>query len=269
MQFSTARTRFFGAVTVVLICACAPADHSADAPDRSVRWVQTAAEFEALALQAYRAAHEDLDKFIADTSWSALPDQHDATALPPAIITDVDETVVSNVEFQATLEPPFRNSKLDAWNDANTAQAMPGAVDFFRRAQQAGVTVFFVTNRPCEKKAGVQATCPQEQVTIQDLAEAGIEVTADRLMLSNVQSLWDREKVVRRDEIAATHRVIMLFGDDLGDFIACSRRRPLAPCTEEATTSSRRDDVRKFADYWAEGWYILPNPMHGSWTSVE
>lgn len=251
------------------LSACAATANDRRDIDNGILWVRSAAEFEALSLQAYRAAHEDLDTFLEDRTWSALPSQTDAAHLPPAIITDVDETVVSNVEFQATFERPFRNSKLEAWNAANRAVALPGAVDFMRRAQAAGVAVFFVTNRPCEARTGSDAPCPQKAITIQDLNEAGYKANAGNVLLSNERPEWDREKESRRAHIAETHRVIMLFGDDLGDFIACSRKKPLHPCAKGATIASRRAATRELGSYWGEGWYVLPNPMHGSWTSVE
>ena len=64
-------------------------------------------------------------------------------------------------------------------------------------------------------------------------------------------------------------RFIMLFGDDLGDFLPCVRKRVYAPCTEPATRESRKAAVEKHAKYWGNGWYILPNPMYGSWTSAQ
>lgn len=234
-----------------------------------VQWVLTAAEFEALCLQAYRAASDFLEAAISDTGWSALPGQTDANALPPAIIFDIDETTVSNAEFQASYEPPFANSKLDDWSNATIATALPGAADFARLAHAAGVELFFITNRPCEPKAGVDHPCPQEQVTLQDLLEAGIVTDADHIMLANEKPEWDREKVVRRNLVAQTHRVIMLIGDDLGDFIECTRNSPRAPCTNSATIASRREATRNHRRYWGAGWFILPNPMHGSWTTVK
>ena len=68
---------------------------------------------------------------------------------------------------------------------------------------------------------------------------------------------------------AKTHRVIMLFGDDFGDFIPCVRSEPLKPCKTQATSESRRADLMEFSAYWGSGWYVLPNPMHGSWTKVK
>jgi acid phosphatase len=245
-----------------------PANVASKEIDRGVSWVRSSAEFEALALQAYRAASDDLHKFIDDTSWSALPGQRTATEMPLAIIADVDETIVSNVEFQVYLEYPFTNAKMNDWNKSNEAKPIPGAVEFVREAQEAGVEVFFVTNRPCEQEAGSSSPCPQKAVTLQDLHEVGIAVDSDHLLLSGEQPGWDREKLTRREFVAQTHRVIMLFGDDLGDFIECSRHKPLIPCTEGATIASRHAATLEMKLYWGEGWYVLPNPMHGSWTTV-
>jgi len=254
---------------VVTLSACVPSPDGHNGIDRGVLWVRNSAEFEALALQTYSAASDDLEKFIADPTWSALPHQNDAADLPLAIIADVDETIVSNVEFQVSLQPPFKNSKMNTWNNLNAAKPIPGAVEFVARAQNAGVQVFFLTNRPCEKIAGVEDPCRQKAVTIQDLREVGISVDADHVMLANEQLGWDREKSTRRKHIAKTHRVIMLLGDDLGDFIACTREKPLHPCTEGATIASRYAAARELNSYWGEGWYVLPNPMHGSWTTVK
>lgn len=254
---------------VLHACAPQPVVPATDAgPDLGILWVRDAAEYRALSLQAYRAASEDLHALLDDSSWSALPDQLDASNLPPAIIFDVDETLVSNVDFQVALKPPFRNSKLDDWNAANTATPVPGAADFVQLARDAGVAVFFITNRPCQRKANISDPCPQKTVTIEDLRESGIPAERENVMLSHEQPGWTREKKVRRDLIAANHRVIMLVGDDLGDFIPCVRAKAVAPCTEGATKASRQRDTEKYGDLWGNGWYILPNPMHGSWVSA-
>jgi acid phosphatase len=61
----------------------------------------------------------------------------------------------------------------------------------------------------------------------------------------------------------------MLIGDDLSDFIECTRSSPRAPCTNSATIASRREVTHDHRSYWGAGWFILPNPMHGSWTTVK
>jgi acid phosphatase len=254
------------------ISACAPqpiAPRADEDADLGIRWVRDSAEYRALSLQAYAAAAEDLPRLLDDKSWSALPQQADAQNLPPAIIFDVDETLVTNVLFQAELEPPFRNHKLDDWNAATKATPVPGAPEFVRLARASGVEVFYVTNRPCEPKDRVSDPCPQQAVTVEDLNEAGIPADASGVMMANEKPEWTQEKKTRRDLIAQDFRVLMLVGDDLGDFIPCTRTRPIAPCTEPATKTSRDELTNSARQYWGNGWYVLPNPMHGSWTSAE
>lgn len=250
-------------VTPLASCSTLPVDGE---PDRAILWVKSSAEYRALALQAYRDAAGDLPGKLADRSWSALPGQREADDLPPAVILDVDETAVSNVRFQESLTRPFRDSMLNAWGIDNVAEAVPGAVDFVRLAVDAGVRVFFLTNRPCVPDAA--GACPQKQVVIGELLEAGFPVDENNVTLAFERPEWTKEKSIRRNVIAGSHRVIMLFGDDLGDFIACTRKRPLDPCTVGATEESRLELVDRHAALWGDGWYILPNPMHGSWTSL-
>lgn len=263
---TTGSKRLLFALVSLMLAACS----GTPAPDvhPGIFWVRNAAEFEAVALQVYRAAGDALAAKLEDRTWSALPDQQDAGDLPPAIIFDVDETVVSNAEFQLTLVPPFADRKLNAWNETHVAVPVPGVVEFARQARSMGVELFFVTNRPCIPDEMSGHPCPQKAVTTEDISEAGIPVGEDRVMLSFEQPGWNKEKKNRRDVIAAAYRVIMLVGDDLGDFIPCSRRRAVAPCEEGATAASRARATQAYRDYWGNGWYILPNPMHGSWTSA-
>jgi 5'-nucleotidase (lipoprotein e(P4) family) len=267
MRYRTA-PMLLGLIAAAL-AGCAAQTASNSETDLGILWVRDAAEYQALALQAYGAAAEDLPRLIEDRSWTALPGQQNAGELPPAIIFDVDETLVSNVEFQVELEPPFRNSKLDDWNAANEARPVPGAAAFVQLAIDSGVEVFFVTNRPCQAKPGMEKFCPQQDTTIHDLIETGIPANADRVMMAAERPDWTREKKVRRDVIAQDYRVIMLVGDDLGDFIPCVRASATPPCTEPATQPLRTATTEAHKRYWGEGWYIIPNPMHGSWTSVE
>ncbi len=76
-------------------------------------WAQTAQEYRAAALQAYRSAREQLDRALADPQWTAAVEQTGAYRdLPPAMIVDVDETILDNSPSQARMiqrrdSPPF------------------------------------------------------------------------------------------------------------------------------------------------------------------
>ncbi len=250
-----------------LIGACAIQPEIDDAPDQSYLWVRDSAEYSALSRQVYRAASMALPALIADETWSAIPYQTKAEDLPPAIIMDIDQTLVNGVDFQLGFEPPFTIEKFDAWNTSHVATPVPGAPEFVKLARASGVRVFFLTNRYCNTTA--DNACEQKPITVQDLNEAGIPAEAADVSLAGERPDWGAEKKVRRDRIAENYRVIMLFGDDLGDFIPCVRRRPVAPCTTGGTIANRFALTDEHDAYWGAGWYILPNPMYGSWTSVQ
>lgn len=217
-------------------------------------------------MQTYQEAGRDLPGFLADKSWSALPEQQNAENLPPAVILDVDETVVANAEFQITFERPISHRKLYDDYRVNDPSPVPGVIEFITAARHAGVAIFFVTNRPCRQVDDDPDPCPQKRATVGQILKLGIETDAEHVLLSNEQG-WDRAKIGRREHIAKTHRILMLFGDDLGDFVPCVRTRLYGPCTKPATKESRERMVAEHSDYWGNGWYILAGPMHGSWTS--
>lgn len=241
-----------------------------------IAWVDSSAEYDALTLQAYQNASRHLDDLIADKSATALPGQESManlpktdlpkTDLPVAIILDVDETAVSNIDFQLQLEGKFSHEAFDYWWLNNPSRRISGAPEFIQTARDKGVTVFFITNRPCEARDFAPGPCPQEAITLKNLAEAGIQTDADHLMLVGEHPEWSREKRFRQELVAKDYRVIMLIGDDLGDFLPCVRAKPVAPCPA-ATAGDRRRMTLKHNDYWGARWHILPNPMHGSWTS--
>ena len=284
---TTRTTALAAALFALSACATENPSHVPE-NDMGLLWVKHSVDYKAVTKQIYRNAEQSLPRMIEDTSWTALPGQTDAGDLPTAVILDIDETVVSNIDFQIQHERPFTNRKLDMWDREHHAQPIPGAVEFVEddgkidahgsaphqpvefveAARAAGVTVFFVPNRPCEKYADEDEVCPQKKTVIDDLSELGIHVAPEFVSLSNEQPDWTREKLVRRQLIGKDYRIIMLIGDDFGDFVPCARKKVVAPCTEPGTRASRDAALEEYADYWGNGWYILPGPTHGSWTSV-
>lgn len=235
-------------------------------PQLGIAWVESASEYDALTLQAYQNATDHLDELIADTSSTALPGWTGKAGQPIAVILDVDETSVSNVEFQAEIDGNFSHEAFDYWQQNNPSRRIMGAPEFVQAARDKGITVFFITNRPCHERDFAPGPCPQQAITLEDLAEAGIETDAEHLMLVGEEPGWNREKRFRQELVARNHRVIMLLGDDLGDFLPCIRAKPIAPCPV-ATAQVRDRMTLEHSEYWGTRWHILPNPMHGSWSS--
>ena len=173
--------------------------HSAK-DDLGIRWVNHAAEFEAIARQVYQVATRALPGFIDDRSWAVVPGNPDFRDLPPAVILDVDETTVSNRVFQKSFTPPVTQFKLDKWNREHVAEPVPGVVEFVRAARSAGVATFFVTNRPCDRVEGDPRVCPYKDTIVADLAEIGIETSPEYVLLAEEQEGWDRAKIARRGD---------------------------------------------------------------------
>ncbi|MDX2222916.1 MAG: HAD family acid phosphatase [Rhodospirillaceae bacterium] len=233
----------------------APADTIEVPPNdylNAVLWYQTSAEYEAAARTAYAMAKIALDRALADPSHTAAEEQTNAFSnLPPAIIMDVDETVLDNGPFQGSLiknEGGERPADMWArWVEAAIAVPVPGADDFIAYAQAKGVTVFFITNRNAEK----------EEATRRNLAKIGAVMPADldTVLLEREKPEWRNAKSPRRAQAAETHRILLLLGDDLGDFSGHFNKP--AP---ERKALARQDAAR-----WGRDWIMIPNPMYGSW----
>lgn len=222
-------------------------------------WLQSAAEHDAAFLGSYALARQQLDAALADPQWDAIPDgerKAPAKDLPPAIITDADETLIDNSAFQARRiaaagDGSFQYAQWLAWVSERRARALPGALEFFQYAAEQGVTVYFVTNRddPAERAA-----------TLDNLRALGFPVAADgaNLMLRNDPRAPGREKGARRSWIGERHRVLLMLGDNLGDFLD----------GVGGDVAAREALVQRNRARWGRQWIMLPNPAYGSWESA-
>ena len=79
------QTRFFSVLLIsTIFSACATPEYRYDPyRDAGLMWVKHAAEYQAVASQAYAAASSDLERLVADRNWTAMPDQPVDPALPP------------------------------------------------------------------------------------------------------------------------------------------------------------------------------------------
>jgi 5'-nucleotidase (lipoprotein e(P4) family) len=281
--------RRLGAIAVVAACAtacvgqpgqpqspraaedgCGGTPAFAAGGERATLWVRNSAEFRAASETIYRAAGEALARGLADPASTAEPAQAgDFSALPPAVVMDIDETVLDNSEPQA--EMLLKGTCFDGfpklWDDwvaKRSAPAVPGAAEFIRDAREArdgenrAVRIFFITNRECAPRAGSKAACPQQDDTAANLESLGLgsATLADDLMLKGERAEWGSEKLARRQAVARTHRIVLNVGDDLADFLPAVRR---------ATVTERDRAHCAHRDAWGRRWFLVPNPMYGSW----
>jgi 5'-nucleotidase (lipoprotein e(P4) family) len=213
-----------------------------------VLWMQTGAEFWALSATAYREAQELLEIAIKDkTSTAALEQTPGFESLPAAVILDLDETVLDNSRFQAQLvvdRTDYLPPTWDAWVDKMDAGVVPGAREFITYAGTKGVKVFFITNR----------TAAEQEDTLKNLAALKIDAT-DASVLCTGENNWTSDKTARRAEVAKSHRVLLLIGDDLNDFVSTAKMTPEQRLALAMSHSPR----------WGRTWVLIPNPIYGSW----
>ncbi len=222
----------------------------------AVAWVQTSVEYRALSEQTYRAAADHLDAALKEKNWDALvPEEraNAATGLKPAVVMDVDETVLDNSPYQARLVrdgTDYDEVTWAQWVAEKKAKPVPGVVDFAKAASAKGVTILYISNRAEHLK----------DATLANLKAVGLPVADDSVFLglgTFVEGCEQNgsEKNCRRRLAGQKYRVLMQFGDQIGDFV-------------EVVSNTRADRdalYGEYHDWFGERWWMLPNPTYGSW----
>ncbi|MGH9408323.1 MAG: 5'-nucleotidase, lipoprotein e(P4) family [Vicinamibacterales bacterium] len=226
----------------------------------AVLWMQTAVEYRASALQAYHAARVALDAALADPGETAAIEQTgDFSALPPAVVVDLDETVIDNSAFEARLIVDSRPGKpavyteagWGAWIDEEKERPIPGAVEFLDYARSRGVTPIYITNGNAADggEAATRAALKRLQVPL----DAG-----DAALLMRGENGWNSpDKGARRAYAARRYRILLLVGDNFEDFVSVS--------PNARTVDGRASLAAKYSERWGTKWIVLPNPTYGSW----
>ena len=247
-----------GPVAPATPAVAAPAAATVAANDNlnAVAWVQTSVEYRALSEQTYRAAADHLDIALKEKHWDALvPEERGnaATGLKPAVVMDVDETVLDNSPYQARLvrdDAEYDEVTWDQWVAEKKAKPVPGVVDFAKAANAKGVTVLYISNRAVHLK----------EATLANLRAVGLPVADDSVFLglgTVVEGCEQNgsEKNCRRRLAGQKYRVLMQFGDQIGDFVEVV-----------SNTREGRDQLYdEYNDWFGERWWMLPNPTYGSW----
>lgn len=262
MRLQLMRSRLTLVVITAILSGCATASPPQVEPSaksipienlHAVLWTQTASEFEALCLQTFALARRQLDVALADPSWTATPHVSSETEGPPAIIADVDETLLSNAAYEARLLRTggrFTAETWKAWVDEANAVSMPGAAEFARYAASRGVTVFYLTNRRADEEAGTRRNLEKFDFPL----TAGI----DTILTRGERESWGSDKFTRIEHVADGYRVLLLLGDNLDDFLSRVDR----------SVAERRQMILEHESLWGTHWLMLPNAVYGSWVSA-
>lgn len=202
-------------------------------------YMQHAGEYKALCFQAYQLAALRLDAILQQPS-----------SKPRAIVTDIDETILDNSPYnahQALLGQEYTDASWNEWTSKAAADTIPGALSFLQYAASKGVKVFYITNRKTDEQAG----------TLQNLQRFNFpNATAEYLLLKTTSSA----KESRRESVAKTHDIVLLMGDNLGDFAGVFENHK--------STEERNAAVLKLRGEFGSRFIVLPNAMYGDWQSA-
>jgi 5'-nucleotidase (lipoprotein e(P4) family) len=195
-----------------------------------------AAEYQALCHQAYNIATER-----AIQLHRKFPKKKNM-----AIVLDIDETVLNNSPYQAlTIE---KNSHFpqcwDTWCAQAAAQPVPGAVAFLKKADSLGFQIFYVSNRSIKLK----------EATMKNLRKVGFPQVVDTHVYLKTTT---GNKEPRRQAIAKKYDIVLLAGDNLGDFYQASGNYP-----------ARNKKVAALKDEFGVKYIVLPNSMYGTWPAA-
>ncbi|NRB57720.1 MAG: 5'-nucleotidase, lipoprotein e(P4) family [Salinicola sp.] len=228
------------------LAACAQQPAQPPAPRASLAdelvmatvWMQSSGEYAALSHQAFNLARMNLDRALAAPG--------SQTQRPPAIIVDVDETVLDNSPYEAWLIANDENYASDSWHqwvEKASAVPMPGAKSFLDYAASRGVEIFYVTNRRDN----------ETEATLRNLRQVGFPDADGEHFLPRTDS---SDKTARRLRVAQSHWVVLLMGDNLGDF---------SQGFDRESAAARRAAVNAQADAFGSRYIVLPNPAYGAW----
>jgi 5'-nucleotidase (lipoprotein e(P4) family) len=226
------------AIGFVLLSGCA-SQRTTELTDQLLManlWMRSSAEYKALCHQSFNLARERLDQ--------ALEANHGEQRL--AVVVDCDDTVIDTSRYGAWMiatGSDYSRSSWVRWLAEDSAAEVPGASDFLRYAESRGVSVFYITNRRAESNS----------LTLANLASLSFPFADDEHLLARTES---SDKSERRAAVAETHRIVLLIGDNLGDFDQVFQGH---------NPEKRAALVEGRANEFGERFIVLPNPTYGEW----
>jgi len=222
-------------------------------------YAQVSGEFAGLCLQSYRIATDSLQKKLA-----ARVGQQGAK--PPAVVLDLDETVLNNSTFQSWLVRSGCQYSEELWQRyvmtcGNEAQLIPGAMPFLQDAAKSSVRVCFVSNRRELLRAR----------TIEVLRRLGVwsgnARSAAPLLLLAKDDEKRPNKIERMRDLALHYDVMLFIGDSLGDF-----PEKFAVEQDDLGVKHVAESIRKkvvaLRYKWGQDWILIPNAAYGGWADL-
>lgn len=214
---------------------CPPAAQKSDALIMSTLWLQTAPEAQLARQQAFSSAWHKLKNHYQHYK-SRSRDTSKA-----AIVLDIDETVLDNSPYEARLiqfGESYDPRTWEQWVKEARAALVPGARAFLLQAEKAGLEIFYISNRQHNTLGP----------TLQNLQAHHLPFADSAHVLLKTKS---SDKTARRQKVAEEHDILLLIGDQLGDFAEAHQIQSIS------------------MDSLNQHFSLIPNPMYGSFTRLK
>lgn len=198
---------------------------------------QQSAEYKALCYQAFNIAELRLNERLKDK-----------IEKPLAIVVDIDETVLDNSPYQAQgiLDHFDYPVKWDVWMNSASAETVPGALEFLKDASARGVKIFYISNR-----REIYRDPTLKNLKDLDFPDA---VNENILLLTD-----EKDKEPRRQQVMQNYEILMLMGDNLGDFHSVF---------DSTDAQVRENFTLENLGNFGKNWIVLPNPLYGTWMNA-
>jgi acid phosphatase len=221
----------------------------------AVLWTQHSVEFKGNAETAFALARIRLDQALKDRRWTAAPAEQTGKFgnLPPAVVLDVDETLLDNSAYQAwniTAGTDFDPKSWTAFVNSKSSLPIPGALEFTQYAAAKGVTVFYVTNRSKDEEPATRENL--------EMYKFPLSAKVDTVLTQEEQPDWKSAKGTRRAVIAKNYRILLDIGDNFGDFVDDYKG------SEDERQKIWEDNKAR----WGREWIVIANPTYGSFEST-
>ena len=205
-------------------------------PD-SIKWVVQSSEYPAACVQTYRQATERVEQQSAGRATGSW-----------AVVLDADETILNNAQYQIERSRAglgFTQPSWTAWVRRREATPLPGAARFLARVREIGGRIAIVTNR-------LQSECDDTIAVFRTH-----QLVFDAMLCRPDGAPSDKNP--RFAEVAAGLKetggrpleILAFVGDNILDFPAL-------------TQALRQREETAQGDFGVR-YFILPNPMYGSW----
>lgn len=225
---------------------------------QAVKWYRNSAEKNALYNQAYGVGTSYVDNWVK---------QNKPKARTWGVVLDIDETTLDNSwYFRECGELAGDESDFSHYvANPQKSTALPGVKSFVAKVHSLGGYVTMVSNRDGSFQ---DETGNVMNTTMANLKAEGIYF--DQILLANrrdsktpsdknprfnaaINGAYDESQMVWSNKLPP-HKVIAFFGDNIQDFPMLKQPK-----------MDKLDINDKTYHIFGNGYFIMPNPMYGSW----